>query len=124
MDSLKPVALITGASSGIGLCTALKLIDLGYIVYGAARRLELMQPIKEAGGHILSLDFYNENSVRECVNSIIRQSGRIDVLINNAGFGLGGNIESVSIQEAKKQFEVNVFGLSLITCENRNPAES
>lgn len=115
MDSLKPVALITGASSGIGLSTALKLIDLGYIVYGAARRLELMQPIKEAGGHILSLDFYNENSVRECVNSIIRQSGRIDVLINNAGFGLGGNIESVSIQEAKKQFEVNVFGLSLIT---------
>lgn len=115
IEENKRVALITGASSGIGLNTALRLIDLGYIVYGAARRTELMQPIQDAGGHVISLDFYNEASVQKCIDSIIQQTGRIDILVNNAGFGLGGNIESVSMEEAKKQFEVNVFGLTHIT---------
>lgn len=111
----KRVVLITGASSGIGLETALKLLKKGFTVYGAARRVEKMEPILAAGGNAVFLDFFDENSIRNAVSSIIEKEGRIDVLINNAGFGYGGSIESVPVEKAKKQFDVNVFGLTEIT---------
>lgn len=115
MDKDKEIVLITGASSGIGLEVALKLLNKGYTVYGAARRTELMKPIQESGGNIIPLDFYDEKSISSTINTIIQKEGHIDVLINNAGFGLGGAIETVSMEDAKKQFEVNVFGLAKIT---------
>ena len=111
----KKVAFVTGASSGIGLDTAMKLIEKGFTVYGAARRTVLMEPLLKKGGKTMFLDLTDAESVRKCVQEVIETEGRIDVLINNSGYGLGGGIENVSIEDAKRQFDVNVFGLAEIT---------
>lgn len=111
----KMVALITGASSGIGKDFSLRLLDEGYIVYGAARRVERMIDIEEAGGHSIQLDITDDASIVSVVKQIIEEQGRIDVLINNAGYGSYGAIEDVPIEEAKRQFEVNIFGLARLT---------
>lgn len=112
---MNKVALITGASSGIGLETALSLLKKGFTVYGAARRLSLMKKIEETGGTILYLDLTDDNSIETCVKTIIQKEKQIDILINNSGYGLGGSIENVSIEQAKNQFEVNVFALIRLT---------
>lgn len=105
------VALVTGASSGMGRETVLELRKRGYIVYGGARRLEKMQDLEAKGINIISLDVTNEDSMILCVNHIIEKEGHIDVLVNNAGYGSYGAIEDVSLEEAHHQFEVNLFGL-------------
>tara|TARA_Y200000002_G_scaffold56440_1_gene41804 strand:+ start:1377 stop:2210 length:834 start_codon:yes stop_codon:yes gene_type:complete len=109
------VILITGASSGIGKDTALSLIKEGHVVYGAARRLEMMQDIIQAGGHAIKMDILKERNIDEVVNQIVKEQNRIDVLINNAGYGLWGAVETISIAEAKRQFDVNIFGLAYLT---------
>jgi len=109
------VILITGASSGIGKNTALSLIKEGHVVYGAARRLEMMQDIIQAGGHAIKMDILKERNIDEVVNQIVKEQNRIDVLINNAGYGLWGAVETISIAEAKRQFDVNIFGLAYLT---------
>lgn len=110
--SQKKVILVTGASSGIGLDTAIRLLKKGCIVYGVARRIELLSKLEEFGGHALFLDLNDDASIENCVQSVIKSEGKIDILINNAGYGLGGAIEMVSIKDAKEQFQVNVFGLA------------
>ena len=112
---MNKIALITGASSGIGLETSLSLLKKGFTVYGAARRFSLMKKIEENGGTILYLDLTDDDSIQTCVKTIIEKEGHIDVLVNNSGYGLGGSIENVSIEQAKNQFEVNVFGLIRLT---------
>jgi len=112
---VKKVILITGASSGIGKDTALSLIEEGHIVYGAARRLEMMQDIIQAGGHAIKMDILKEKNIDDVVNQIIKEQNRIDILINNAGYGLWGAVETISIDEAKRQFDVNIFGLAYLT---------
>lgn len=109
------VALVTGASSGIGEATAIKLQSLGYTVYAAARRVERMQPLAAAGMHILPLDVTDDASLQQAVTTIMTQSGRIDVLVNNAGYGSYGAVEDVPTDEARAQFEVNVFGAVRLT---------
>jgi short-subunit dehydrogenase len=109
------VALVTGASSGIGADAALRLKEAGYTVYGAARRTHRMTALRDAGVHVLSLDVTDDDSIRTAVDTIIRQSGRIDVLVNNAGYGSYGSIEDVPMDEARAQIEVNVFGLARLT---------
>ncbi len=104
------VALVTGASSGIGEATALKLKDLGYTVYGAARRVDRMQHLTKSGIQILAMDVTENASMQAGINAIIAQSGRIDVLVNNAGYGSYGAVEDVPMAEARAQFDVNVFG--------------
>jgi len=104
------IAFVTGASSGIGEATALKLKDLGYTVYGAARRVERMQHLTKSGIQILAMDVTDDASMQEGINAIIAQSGRIDVLVNNAGYGAYGAVEDVPMAEARTQFDVNVFG--------------
>ena len=108
----KKVALVTGASSGIGFDTAIKLQEKGFIVYGAARRMDKLKELETYGIHILSLDVTNETSMKSCVDTIISKEGKIDILVNNAGYGSYGPIETVSIKEARKQFDVNIFGLA------------
>jgi len=105
------VALVTGASSGIGESTALKLKDLGYTVYGAARRVDRMQHLTKSGIKILAMDVTDDASMQAGIASIMTEAGRIDVLVNNAGYGSYGALEDVPIAEARRQFEVNVFGL-------------
>jgi short-subunit dehydrogenase len=112
---VKKVILITGASSGIGKDTALSLIKEGHIVYGAARRLEMMQDIIQAGGHAIKMDILKDKNIDNVVNQIINEQNRIDILINNAGYGLWGAVETISIDEAKRQFDVNIFGLAYLT---------
>lgn len=113
----KQVILITGASSGIGKATALQLIKEGHTVYGAARRVEKMQALTDIGGHALEMDVTNEKQVVEGVQRVMEEQGKIDVLINNAGYGLYGAVEDIPLEDARRQFEVNIFGLARITQE-------
>jgi NAD(P)-dependent dehydrogenase (short-subunit alcohol dehydrogenase family) len=101
------VVLITGASSGIGQATALLLADRGFKVFGTSRK---PRSDKADGFVMLQLDVTSDKSVKACVRAVIQQTGRLDILINNAGYGLSGAIEETSIQEAKSQFETNFFG--------------
>ena len=112
---MKKVVLITGASSGMGKSTAKILLDKGYTVYGAARRTEKMADLKEKGMGIIELDLTKDDSIVNAVTTLKEKEGRIDVLINNAGYGSYGAVEDVPIEEAKRQFEVNIFGLARIT---------
>lgn len=108
--SAKPVALVTGASSGIGKDFAHRLIDEGYVVYGAARRTDRMDGIKAAGGHVIALDVTDDTSIIACVTQILSEQNRIDVLINNAGYGQYGALEDVPIDEGRRQMETNLIG--------------
>ncbi|MBD9232738.1 MAG: oxidoreductase [Rothia mucilaginosa] len=111
----RPVVLLTGASSGIGYDVAPLLARYGYTVYGAARRVEKIEELASEGVKALSMDVTDEVSMETAVQQIIDTEGRIDVLINNAGYGSYGAIEDVSIDEARHQFEVNLFGLARLT---------
>lgn len=113
MDS--PVAIVTGASSGIGNVTARRLSSLGWTVYAGARRMERMAPLAEAGIHVMALDVTDDGSTVTCVERVLAESGRVDVLVNNAGYGSYGALEDVSIEEARRQVEVNLFGLARLT---------
>jgi len=109
------VVLITGASSGIGKETAKELKKRGYVVYGAARRIEEMKDLRRMGIHIGYVDVTDENSMVSLIRRIMKKEGRIDVLINNAGYGSFGAIEDVSMEEARRQLDVNLFGLARMT---------
>ena len=90
------VVLVTGASSGIGAATASRLVKAGFIVYGAARRIER---IAELDGVLpIEMDITNENQVATAVDRIISEQGHLDVLINNAGFAQYGPVEEVSMR--------------------------
>ncbi|XRG80160.1 oxidoreductase [Rossellomorea sp. GAMAL-10_SWC] len=116
MNSLdKGVVLITGASAGMGKATAELLLEKGYVVYGAARRIENMKDLELKGAKILAMDVTDEQSMINGVNRIIKEQGKIDVLFNNAGYGSYGSVEDVPLEEARRQFEVNLFGLSRLT---------
>jgi NAD(P)-dependent dehydrogenase (short-subunit alcohol dehydrogenase family) len=104
------VALVTGASSGIGEATAKQLREAGSTVYAAARRVERMRHLTGSGIQVLAMDVTDEESMRAGIDRIISEQGRIDVLVNNAGYGSYGALEDVPMAEARRQFEVNVFG--------------
>ncbi|MET7338948.1 oxidoreductase [Nonomuraea sp. NPDC005650] len=103
-------AIVTGASSGIGEATALKLLALGHTVYGAARRTDRLQKLAPTGIRPLAMDVTDEESMHAGIKHVIAETGRIDVLVNNAGYGSYGALEDVPIDEGRRQFEVNVFG--------------
>ncbi len=109
------VALVTGASAGIGKAIVRQLLKDGWIVYGAARRLDKMADIQTEGAKVLTLDVTDEDSLVQAVQKLLAAEGRLDALVNNAGYGSYGAIEDVPISEAKRQFEVNVFGLIRLT---------
>lgn len=109
------VILVTGASSGIGEATALRLKASGHTIYAAARRIERMQKLAEADIRVLPLDVTDSVSVQTVVDTIIAECGRIDVVVNNAGYGSYGAVEEVSPEEGRAQFDVNVFGAVRLT---------
>ncbi|MFI3290925.1 MAG: oxidoreductase [Opitutales bacterium] len=106
------IALVTGASTGIGKESAIALAKKDYTVYAAARSVDKMQDLKELDIIPIYLDLTQETSMLECVDTIFKKHSRIDILVNNAGYGSYGAIEDVSIAEAKRQYEVNIFGLA------------
>ncbi|MFJ4623434.1 oxidoreductase [Streptomyces sp. NPDC088812] len=109
------VALVTGASSGIGESTALRLQKAGFTVYGAARRVDRMGALAAAGVRTLALDVTDGTSAKHAIGRIIEDEGRIDVLVNNAGYGSYGALEDVPLDEARAQIDVNLFGLARLT---------
>lgn len=109
------IILITGASSGIGYDTAVRLARQGHKVYGAARRVEKIAELSQLGVQSVKMDITSEEEIAAAVDTVIRNEGRIDVLVNNAGYGYLGAIENVSMEEARRQLEVNLFGLARLT---------
>jgi NAD(P)-dependent dehydrogenase (short-subunit alcohol dehydrogenase family) len=107
---MSKIVLITGASSGIGRATALELLGAGHTVYGGARRVESLGAVRAAGGHALAMDVTKDADLERAVGTVLGGQGRIDVLVNNAGFGLYGAAEDVSLDRARYQLEVNLFG--------------
>jgi NAD(P)-dependent dehydrogenase (short-subunit alcohol dehydrogenase family) len=106
------VALVTGGSSGIGEQTALELKKAGFEVYAVARRVDRMAGLEKAGVHVFGMDVTDDASMTSGIERIVREQGRIDVLVNNAGYGSYGAVEDVPIDEARRQFEVNLFGMA------------
>ena len=100
--------LVTGASSGIGQSTARLLAERGFTVFGTARKPD---PQKHESFTMLALDVRSDESVRACVDQVMAKSGRLDVLVNNAGYAITGAAEETSVEEAKAQFETNFFGI-------------
>ena len=108
-------ALVTGASSGIGEAAALHLKEAGFTVYAVARRVERMSGLADAGVRVVKMDVTDDASMVAGVQQIVTETGRIDVLVNNAGYGSYGSVEDVPLSEARYQFDVNVFGLARLT---------
>lgn len=104
--------LVTGASAGIGKATAIYLAQNGYKVFGAARRAEKLTALKAYGITPIMLDVTDDQSIRSCINKILEEIGRIDVLVNCAGLGSYGALEDVPMTEAKNQLEINLFGVA------------
>lgn len=111
----KKTALVTGASSGMGKVIARRLIQDGYQVYAAARSVEKMNELAQLGARALRMDISRDEDILAAVDTIVSQTGGVDVLVNNAGFGLYGPVEEIGIDEARYQFEVNVFGAARLT---------
>ena len=114
-DSRKKTALVTGASSGMGKEIAKRLIADGFQVYVAARNVEKMDDLVKLGARALKMDVSHEDQIKAAADRILSEAGGVDVLVNNAGFGLYGPVEDVTIDEARYQFEVNVFGAARLT---------
>ncbi|WP_438353096.1 oxidoreductase [Microbacterium sp. CJ88] len=115
LSSARPVAIVTGASSGIGAATALRLAADGYDVHAGARRVDRMAALAERGIRVHALDLTDDASMKSLVEEVLGEHGRIDALVNNAGYGAYGAFEEVPLAEARRQIEVNLFGLARLT---------
>jgi NADP-dependent 3-hydroxy acid dehydrogenase YdfG len=104
-------ALITGCSSGIGHATAVRLVDEGWKVYATARRSEAIADLAEQGCETLALDVTDEASMSAAVATVTEREGAVGVLVNNAGYSQSGAVESIALDQIRRQFETNVFGL-------------
>lgn len=111
---MSETVLVTGASSGIGKASAALLLRRGYKVYAGARRLDKMKDLESLGANIMRLDVTDGDSVENAVRTV-EEAGRLDILINNAGYGANGAVEDIPLEEARRQFEVNLFGLARLT---------
>jgi NAD(P)-dependent dehydrogenase (short-subunit alcohol dehydrogenase family) len=103
--------LITGCSSGIGAATAERLARRGWTVYATARRPETLEPLQRAGCRTLALDVCDESSMAAAVRAVEAEQGAVGVLVNNAGYGQDGAVETLPMDLVRRQFETNVFGL-------------
>jgi NAD(P)-dependent dehydrogenase (short-subunit alcohol dehydrogenase family) len=115
------VALVTGSSSGMGFATAIMLARAGIHTYASMRNLKKSKTITELAStenlplQVVQLDVIDKKSVKEAITKIVTEKERIDVLVNNAGYGLFGSLEDISIEELKAQFETNFFGVIRVT---------
>ncbi len=112
---MSKIVLITGASSGIGKRTALLLAENGYVVYAGTRDPSRLNDIKNKNLYVLALDITQTESIITAIKKITQLHKKIDILINNAGYGLVSTVEEVNEEEMYAQFNVNVFGLLRVT---------
>lgn len=117
MGETSKVVLITGCSTGIGRAAAERLRDAGHTVYASARDISAIEDLGARGMKTLALDVTDEASIVTAVAHVVGDAGRIDVLVNNAGYGLYGPIEQQPMSEIRRQFDTNVIGLIRITQE-------
>lgn len=110
-EQVSPVALVTGASSGIGKATATALVAAGYITYATARRIDTLDALKDLGCRTLQLDVTDDASMTAAVRVAESEHGTIDLLVNNAGYSELGPVEELSLADVRREFETNVFGL-------------
>jgi NAD(P)-dependent dehydrogenase (short-subunit alcohol dehydrogenase family) len=110
-DHPPQVVLITGCSSGIGRATAERLAAHGWTVYATARRLETIADLEARGCRVLALDVTDEDSMRAAVGTVVEEHGAVGALVNNAGYSQSGAVEDIPLEEVRRQFETNVFGL-------------
>ncbi len=115
MAKASRAVLITGCSTGIGRATAERMATSGWTVYATARRLESIANLAEKGCKLLALDVCDSASMQAAVAAVEGAEGAVGVLVNNAGYGQEGAIESVSMADVRRQFETNVFGLLELT---------
>jgi NAD(P)-dependent dehydrogenase (short-subunit alcohol dehydrogenase family) len=111
MAEVSKAVLITGCSSGIGRATAEHLAGAGWKVYATARRVESIEDLADRGCVTLALDVTDESSMRTAVDAVEQAEGAVGVLINNAGYSQSGAVETLSLDDVRRQFETNVFGL-------------
>lgn len=111
----KKIALVTGASSGIGKEIAKRLLQDGLTVIVVARSIDKMADLQALGAHALKMDISVDEQVQATIAKITADFGGVDILVNNAGFGCYGAVEDVPMDEARYQFEVNLFGLARLT---------
>jgi NAD(P)-dependent dehydrogenase (short-subunit alcohol dehydrogenase family) len=115
------VAIVTGSSGGIGLATSLALARNGYLTYATMRNLAKRDSIQSVADkqhlpiRVVQLDVTDENSIKKAIQSILSEAGRIDLLVNNAGYALTGAFEDIGIDEIEAQYETNVFGVIRVT---------
>lgn len=107
--------LITGCSSGIGRAAALAFARRGATVYATARRPQTLTDLAGAGVHPLALDVLDEQSMQSAVEEVQSRHGAVDVLVNNAGYGMQAPVEAADLADVRRQFETNVFGLVRLT---------
>ena len=107
--------LITGCSTGIGRAIALRLASRAFLVFATARRPETLDALVASGCRSMRLDVTDEDSMRAVVDAIERECGAVDVLVNNAGYGLEGPIEELPMDEVRREFETNLFGPTRLT---------
>ncbi len=118
---MRKIILITGCSSGFGLISAARLSSLGYTVYASMRDLSKNNDLKvelkrrDTTCHMIELDVCDDVSIQKTINTITKQKGKLDILINNAGYGIGGFFEDLSEKEIRDQFETNFFGVQNVT---------
>jgi len=103
--------LITGCSTGIGRACAQRLARAGHTVYATARRVESIEDLRPAGCRTLALDVTDEASMKAAVEAVEAEQGAVGALVNNAGYSQSGAVETVSLEDLRRQFETNVFGL-------------
>lgn len=108
---MRRVVLITGCSTGIGRATAERLAGRGHTVYATARRAESIADLEAKGCRLLELDVTSEDSMAAAVQAVESAEGAVGALVNNAGYSLSGPLEEVSMDDVRRQFETNVFGL-------------
>src|SRR6476660_8340344 len=119
--NMQKVAIITGSSSGIGYATSLMLARNGFYTYASARNIKKSASLQSTADaerlhlKLIQLDVTDDSSVKGAVEKIVSEKGRIDVLVNNAGYGLFGAFEDLSVDEIKAQFETNFFGVVRVT---------
>ena len=115
------VAIVTGSSSGIGYATSLMLARKGFYTYASARNIDKSANLESIANaerlplKLIQLDVTDDISVKDAIEKIVLEKGRIDVLVNNAGYALFGAFEDLSLDEIKAQFETNFFGVIRVT---------